>query len=594
MQKILYFLIFNVFFIMAALAGPYSGGPYTNQSALNLNADNVVLPDALNNLGLGTTDTPQFGGINTTSSWPGSFGTTPTNKNTFVVGTAWPVSTQIPAGVLQDVVSTITIPSTYTQAPWPVTNFSGYCDNQNTALQSSCVSFYSVGLADGTGNTSAYGVNSVIANADKTHYATNVGIDHGVDFNVLIGNECNPNIWTKAAGATPAGQVRCYNAVGGGNVMPSGGAYAYWVENFATGIPWTAGFHSVDAATTIAVDIGRTGTGNSVGSQLLTFNTRDAGGLSKPINISALADGSLKMRLNGGNFLAWGGSDAGFAGITSRNENTATGTAGIEFSSDPTYSKAAIGLVRQAANGAGKLVFYVDPNNDAANWDSSTDEVMALQQTGTMTINRSLQIGTPTGGDKGAGTLNLAGLLYNNNTAPTGSGGGYVLATGPTVTNLIASGGNSSGFAGITARNNNASTGTAGIQFSSDSTYSKAAIGQVRSGANGLGKLAFYVDGVNDATDWASTDEQMAIATSGIVTMTTALTVGSATPLTLSQGELGVVKITASGTAPGAAGGKLALVCGTNAGTAKLISYAGTSTTPVTIVDNIGGGVSGC
>jgi hypothetical protein len=56
-------------------------------------------------------------------------------------------------------------------------------------------------------------------------------------------------------------------------------------------------------------------------------------------------------------------------------------------------------------------------------------------------------------------------------------------------------------------------------------------------------------------------------------------------------GEIGVATISPSGSAPGAYGAKLALVCGTNAGTAKLIIYAGTSSTPVTIVDNIGGGV---
>lgn len=64
--------------------------------------------------------------------------------------------------------------------------------------------------------------------------------------------------------------------------------------------------------------------------------------------------------------------------------------------------------------------------------------------------------------------------------------------------------------------------------------------------------------------------------------------------LVLASGELGVTKIAASGSAPGANGGKVALVCGTNAGSAKLIAYAGTSTTPTTILDNIGSGVSGC
>lgn len=66
------------------------------------------------------------------------------------------------------------------------------------------------------------------------------------------------------------------------------------------------------------------------------------------------------------------------------------------------------------------------------------------------------------------------------------------------------------------------------------------------------------------------------------------------TNLTLSAAELGFEKITATGTAPGAGGGKVELVCGTNAGTAKIIAYAGTSTTAATVLDNIGSGVSGC
>lgn len=69
---------------------------------------------------------------------------------------------------------------------------------------------------------------------------------------------------------------------------------------------------------------------------------------------------------------------------------------------------------------------------------------------------------------------------------------------------------------------------------------------------------------------------------------------GSTTALTMAGGELGMTKITASGTAPGAAGGKLSLVCGTNAGTLKLIISGGTSGTAVTVTDNVGAGVTGC
>ena len=74
----------------------------------------------------------------------------------------------------------------------------------------------------------------------------------------------------------------------------------------------------------------------------------------------------------------------------------------------------------------------------------------------------------------------------------------------------------------------------------------------------------------------------------------TSMVVGGGTISNINTGEIGLTKITASGSAPGAAGGKFELVCGTNSGTAKLIAYAGTSTTPVTIVDNIGSGVTGC
>jgi hypothetical protein len=53
-----------------------------------------------------------------------------------------------------------------------------------------------------------------------------------------------------------------------------------------------------------------------------------------------------------------------------------------------------------------------------------------------VTLGTGAQIGAPTGGDKGVGTVNLATAqgLYNNNTATTGTGGGYVVATAPTIT----------------------------------------------------------------------------------------------------------------------------------------------------------------
>jgi hypothetical protein len=80
------------------------------------------------------------------------------------------------------------------------------------------------------------------------------------------------------------------------------------------------------------------------------------------------------------------------------------------------------------------------------------------------------------------------------------------------------------------------------------------------------------------------------------VVMASGLMLGTNSGLALGvvAAELGFQRIAATGTAAGAGGGKLELVCGTNSGTAKLIAYAGTSTTPVTLLDNIGAGNTGC
>ena len=49
-----------------------------------------------------------------------------------------------------------------------------------------------------------------------------------------------------------------------------------------------------------------------------------------------------------------------------------------------------------------------------------------------------------------------------------------------------------------------------------------------------------------------------------------------------------MTKITADAVAPGAALSRIETVCGTKSGTAKIVVYAGTSTTPTTLLDNIG------
>jgi len=81
-----------------------------------------------------------------------------------------------------------------------------------------------------------------------------------------------------------------------------------------------------------------------------------------------------------------------------------------------------------------------------------------------------------------------------------------------------------SGFVGARIQNNNASVGLAGVEFSSDSTYAKAAIAQTRADANGVGPLVFYVASSTGAANWTTSDERARIpAAGGMVVGTAAL-----------------------------------------------------------------------
>lgn len=112
-------------------------------------------------------------------------------------------------------------------------------------------------------------------------------------------------------------------------------------------------------------------------------------------------------------------------------------------------------------------------------------------------------------------------------------------------------------------------------------------------GFNGDGATGSYLThGSSLLQYWSGGSQRASISDTGLITGNN-LSLGTAA-LTISSGSMGLTKITASAAAAGAAGGKIELVCGTSGGTAKLIAYAGTSATPVTILDNIGSGVTGC
>jgi hypothetical protein len=91
---------------------------------------------------------------------------------------------------------------------------------------------------------------------------------------------------------------------------------------------------------------------------------------------------------SGSNLVSYFAGGNNFAGVTAINSNSGSGIGGIQFGSDATYVKAAIGLIRQDANGKGSIVFYNDSNADAANW-STGDEKMRIDSAGNVGIGTS-------------------------------------------------------------------------------------------------------------------------------------------------------------------------------------------------------------
>jgi hypothetical protein len=115
----------------------------------------------------------------------------------------------------------------------------------------------------------------------------------------------------------------------------------------------------------------------------------------------------------------------------------------------------------------------------------------------------------------GAFVINSNSDLTANNRFAIATNGNVGIGTSSPAQILQATDVDGTGFVGIRTQNNNVNVGLAGIEFSSDTTYSKAAIAQVRENANGNGPLLFFVDSATDAANWSTGDEKMRIDSSG-------------------------------------------------------------------------------
>lgn len=226
-----------------------------------------------------------------TIAFPSSFSSTPTNFATFSVGTAIPLADQIPAGVIQGLTGTLTVPVTYTQAPWPNTIYSAYANNLNTQTGSSEVNYFAVAATNGGG---VFSFNSILANTDIATAIGGAASGSGHNFQIAVGAEYDINIMKVGASAA-GGEVDAIKFIGGGEANPVGGAYMMHGFSAGTGVPWDWGFRTEPGAATIGVDLGPLASGNNHASQPIYLRSTSSGGGSNVAMISNDANGNLTL-----------------------------------------------------------------------------------------------------------------------------------------------------------------------------------------------------------------------------------------------------------------------------------------------------------
>lgn len=164
------------------------------------------------------------------------------------------------ASVVQGIVSKMLVPGTYTQAPWPCTNFSAYLidENNNANEGSSAVNYFGFALV-GAANSSVWNFNSVATNCPSSPWSAVTGM--GLDFGIINGIELDFNL-CKVGSAQPVGQCNAI-AINGASelgVSPQSDSYAIHVFALdgagAAMTPWDFGLATEAGACIAGVLLG--------------------------------------------------------------------------------------------------------------------------------------------------------------------------------------------------------------------------------------------------------------------------------------------------------------------------------------------------
>jgi hypothetical protein len=158
-------------------------------------------------------------------------------------------------------------------------------------------------------------------------------------------------------------------------------------NTFTTAVTTQIGFRADDSLTGATNNYGFYG-GINKATGTTRYNLYMAGTADNYLAGSLGVGTTSPSTYSGSNLVSYYAGGSNFAGVTAINSNSGTGIGGIQFGSDATYVKAAIGLLRSEPNGKGSLVFYNDSNADAANW-STGDEKMRIDSSGNVGIGTS-------------------------------------------------------------------------------------------------------------------------------------------------------------------------------------------------------------